>query len=275
MRVSARNQPTFCGPRRRAYRASAGLCAVLLLASSPALSDPPSAVTVPAETLDDTYPLDTVERQVPGRGSFRCPTVPLVRYPGSALRYHSAVRVNPYFRERLGRFEQVVADVAREIYGRAPRRIRHIGTYNCRRIGGWPTLISEHGLGNGIDIAGFQFARAARAESLPAGLPAVLRRPFHVSVLRHWRSTDPAGAVHARFLHTLARRLIARRDIFRVLLGPGYPGHDNHFHFDVAPWRLIDMDLGPDQGAASIAPAAVVPGLDAAAEGNKLGLQRR
>jgi hypothetical protein len=34
---------------------------------------------------------------------------------------------------------------------------------------------------------------------------------------------------------------VARDDIFRVLLGPAFPGHKTHFHFDVAPWRLVDI----------------------------------
>jgi hypothetical protein len=42
-------------------------------------------------------------------------------------------------------------------------------------------------------------------------------------------------------LKTLARRLIGRKDVFRVLLGPGYPGHQNHFHFDMAPFTMVQI----------------------------------
>ena len=55
----------------------------------------------------------------------------------------------------------------------------------------------------------------------------------------HWDDGEDKD-VHARFLDTLARRLVAK-DIFRVLLGPSYPGHENHFHFDMSPWRLVDI----------------------------------
>jgi hypothetical protein len=68
-----------------------------------------------------------------------------------------------------------------------------------------------------------------------------LRKGFQVRVKAHWTATDPVGAVHNRFLRTLATRLIERPDIFRVLLGPAYPGHDDHFHFDCAPWRLVEI----------------------------------
>ena len=28
---------------------------------------------------------------------------------------------------------------------------------------------------------------------------------------------------------------------FNVILGPSYPGHQTHFHFDQAPYRLVDV----------------------------------
>ena len=46
---------------------------------------------------------------------------------------------------------------------------------------------------------------------------------------------------HARFLDELARALVADKTIFRVMLGPGYPGHKDHFHFDMAPYRLVKI----------------------------------
>ncbi len=132
-----------------------------------------------------------------------------------------------------------MAEVGTRIYGRAPRKIRHLGTYNCRRIGRYPDLVSEHGVGNGIDIAGFEFGPLARDAALPDGLPKALRRGFSVSVLKDW-DPDPAAQAHkARFLRALTDALVARDDIFRVLLGPAYPGHKNHFHFDCAPYRLV------------------------------------
>ena len=125
------------------------------------------------------------------------------------------------------------------MYGRAPKKIKHLGTYNCRRIGGYPNLLSEHSFGNGIDVAAFSFARLPRGESLPEGLHPSLKRAFSVNILKHWRSKR-AGGAHKRFLHTLGRRLI-ESDIFRVLLGPGFPGHKNHFHLDYAPYELVSI----------------------------------
>lgn len=213
----------------------------------------PAAAAVVAPPVDpDWYPLDIVPRIVPPRGRLRCPDVELVVYRGDVLRYHHPVRIYAGFRERLRRFEEVVRDVAIEIYGRAPRRIVHIGAFNCRRIRGYPDVLSEHALGNGIDIAGFDFGRLPRGEQLPEGLPRAIAHPFRVRMKDHWDGgRRAADEVHQRFLHTLAERLIARPDIFRVLLGPAWPGHRNHFHFDVAP----------DRGVAIFEP--VVGGTDA------------
>jgi hypothetical protein len=163
----------------------------------------------------------------------------LLSYPGAVVRYHKPVRVNVAFRERLRRFETVVREVALTTYGRAPARIRHLGTYNCRRMAFRRTKLSEHALGNGIDVLGFDFAPASRR--LPPGLPRALARGFQVRVGPHWSARSGVGALHGRFLRELVRRLAARRDIFRVMLGPGYPGHGKHFHFDCAPYRLVAM----------------------------------
>jgi len=199
-----------------------------------ASGDPPGA---------EAYPLDEISRIVPPRGRLRCPKVPLTTYRGEVIRYHHPVRVFVGFVPRLRRFEEVVREVAVEFYGRAPRRIVHLGTYNCRRIAAYPEMLSEHALGNGIDVAGFDFGRLPRKAQAPPGLPARFRRPLSIRLAKDWDATG-ARRIHGRFLRALARRLIARPDIFRVLLGPGYPGHRNHFHFDCSPYPYVAIDTG-------------------------------
>lgn len=198
---------------------------------------------IEAETSElniDPYPLDHVSRETSPRGPVRCPKLPLVTYRGEHLKYHKPVRVHPAFKERLARFERLVIEVALEVYGRPPQKIKHLGTYNCRRIGGYPNLLSEHSFGNGIDIASFRFSRLKRGAQLKSGLPKSLRRAFTVDMLKHWSAPRAGGGAHQRFLHTLGRRLIASK-IFRVLLGPSFPGHKNHFHLDNAPYELISI----------------------------------
>lgn len=205
---------------------------------------PGESLSIGPRTADPGYPLDHLKRAINAKGRVRCPKVPKVRYRGDIIRYHSPVLVYTGFKPRLKRFEAVVKQTAIDVYGRAPRKIRHIGTYNCRRIRLWPTYLSEHGVANGIDVSGFDFGPLPRGttKAQRKATPRVLRRGFKVRMLKHWHAKKGiAKSHHSRFLRLLAARLVQRQDIFRVLLGPAYPGHKNHFHFDVAPWRLVQL----------------------------------
>jgi hypothetical protein len=192
----------------------------------------------------DGYELDAIDRFVePSRSRrVRCAPENMVSYRGEAIRYQSPVSVNPVFRERLRRFELVVAEVATEVYGRPPRRIQHYGAYSCRTSRNRSHRLSEHALGNAIDVVGFDFGPVSRKDSSFLEQPKRLRGPFVVTIARHWGKTgDPLAETHARFLRTLTERLLARDDVFRGFVGPGHPGHDDHLHFDVAPWRYVRL----------------------------------
>jgi len=190
-------------------------------------------------------PLDEIPRLVPARGRLVCPRVPLVTYAGSRLAYAAPVRVHPSFRPHLAAFEELVAGAAREVYGREPRRLLHAGGYNCRRVAGWPNVLSEHGLGNALDVVGFEFGPAAKKEGRlargkaargKAGLVgAGLAGAFSVRVLRDWGGGRGARGLHARFLHLVLARVRAAPELFRVALGPGDPHHADHFHLDRSP----------------------------------------
>ena len=199
----------------------------------------------PARADELPYALDGLPREA-AAGPFRCPEVEHALYRGTSLRYDPPAFVHPGFRERLARFEEVVRDVAVETYGRAPRTVRNLGTYACRRMTTSPDWLSEHAFGNAIDVAGFDFDAAPRGEPLAAGLDRAFRSGFEVRVLAHWSGRHAHAAVHARFLHTLAARLVPRADVFRVLLGPAYPGHKSHFHCDMAPVRLVRVFEGDE-----------------------------
>jgi len=217
--------------RRRALLS--GLAAAALFAVNPSAARSQQPGKKP-------YPLDDISRRIPARGRVQCPAVELVIYRGKVIRYRHAAKIYVGFRERLERFEQVAAQVGTDVFGRPPAWLVHFGTYSCRRIAAYPTWLSEHALGNAIDILGFDFAALPRGGTLPKGVHRMLRGPFGVRVQPHWRPRHRFFRAHSTFLRTLARRLIERRDIFQVMLGPGFPGHHNHFHFDTAPWRLIE-----------------------------------
>ncbi|MEZ4255994.1 MAG: extensin family protein [Polyangiales bacterium] len=113
----------------------------------------------------EPYELDAHPRYVDG-AKFRCPQPETVAYRGTTIRYRPTVRVHRAFRERLERFEALVAKVGKRYYGRAPFRLVHSGGFNCRRVRGSSVRISEHALGNALDLRGFDFphigARASK-----------------------------------------------------------------------------------------------------------------
>jgi hypothetical protein len=192
--------------------------------------------------LGDPYPLDEVERRIPqGVKRLECSPDELISYAGTTVRYRGAVKITPPFQERLERFEQVVVDVATEVYGRPPQSIRHMGAFSCRSSRNRTHRLSEHALGNAIDIAGFDFGPATKDQPLAAGLPKQLARPFEVRVARHWNKTTQPAQIHALFLERLTTRLLERRDIFRSAIGPSHPGHHDHLHFDMSPWRFVRL----------------------------------
>lgn len=189
----------------------------------------------------DPYALDDVERWIDPATQLGCRPESLVLHRGQLLPYHGAVQVDPAFADRLVRFEQLVVEVAEEVYGRAPAKLRHVGAYSCRPTRQRSQRLSEHALGNAIDVIGFDFGRAKRGRALPAGVPSALSQAFQVRIARHWapRDASSAAAAHARFLHTLADRLGDRSDVFRGMIGPSRRDHADHFHLDMSPWRYV------------------------------------
>lgn len=227
------------GARRRSLGAIAmGVWLAATTAPSPSSADSPAPLK-PAE--EAAYGLDGVSRDLVRGVPFACPKVDLVDYKGDVVKIWPQARIYTGFRDKLVAFEKVVREVGVEVYGRAPTRIVSLGTYACRHMSAYTRLLSEHGLGNAIDVAGFDFGALPKDAALPAGLDRTFKNGFEVRVDKHFSASFGYAAVHARFLKTLARRLIGRKDIFRVLLGPGYHGHKNHFHFDMAPYRLVQI----------------------------------
>jgi hypothetical protein len=184
----------------------------------------------------DSYPLDGISREISAGGETRCPELTYVTYAGSVVPYGRPVRVADAFVPRLEQFDALVAELAIAHYGRAPGKMRHFGALACRRVRGSQGRLSEHALGNAIDVAGFAFARMKPSETAPITLPDELRKPFEVSVEKHWDGgASPAEALHQRFLRALVAR-VQEDDVFRGVIGPGREGHANHLHFDQSPW---------------------------------------
>ncbi len=209
---------------------------------SPAVNSPvvaSAAGAAPAKTRTrPAYPLDNVSRKVAMSGKVSCPPVELVNYQGENIPYQKKARVYVGFAKHLRRFEEIVAETAIEVYGRAPSKIITYGSYYCRRIRSWPYLISEHGLGNALDVAGFEFKKYSGPDA--TSLPRSLRRSFKVSMSKHWNA-KAKDEIHQRFLRSLARAVINEEGLFRVILGPADPKHHDHFHFDMARFRIVNV----------------------------------
>lgn len=188
--------------------------------------------------LDGTQQeLDQIDRKLstPAQRKLACPEVTLVDYRGTHGKYGGAVRVHPSFQKRLELFEAVTNQVAERVYGRAPKKIRHAGAFRCRAgTGYWSSSrLSEHALGNALDVYGFDFAAAPKKDG--ASLPKAIRGAFSVTVARSWDDPAAGAGLHARFLRELITELRSQQ-VFRGLIGPSDPRHRDHFHLDGGPW---------------------------------------
>lgn len=183
----------------------------------------------------EPYALDAVPREIERDEKVACAHDEMVRYRSRSLRY--AVTGHPDFIVRLQRFEQLVNTLSLEHYGRAPRKLVHHGVYACRKVRKRGDRVSEHALGNAIDLNGFDFGPLPKRVQAPAGLPRAMTRSFSVRIGSHWKGRGKRAAYHARFLHELVERLKARPDIFRGIVGPPQPRHHAHLHLDAAPAR--------------------------------------
>jgi len=185
------------------------------------------------------YPLDRLRRSSKQGGAVGCPKLELHRFRGKQLQFLPAAKVVEPFRERLLELERVVSEVSLRVYARKPSAILVAASYGCRSVRGKQRRLSEHALGNAIDIAGFRFSPVAKGKS--RGLPAALARGFDVRVDQDWKGRGNAlRRRHSRFLHELTAALV-ERDIFRTLLGPAHRDHGDHFHFDMAPQHYVDL----------------------------------
>jgi hypothetical protein len=181
----------------------------------------PTRVESPPRT---PYPLDDFPRsaELAREG---CPDVPLVDHVGEPIAWRPLFRVHPVFVPSVRALEAAIAETAREIYGRSPVRLLSASGYRCTTVRGRPERISEHALGNAIDLRGIE---------LDDGEP--------ITVRDHWHTAEGADPVHARFFRTLVVRVI-ERGLFRGIIGPPDPDHMDHLHFDQGPSSFVDVSL--------------------------------
>lgn len=188
-----------------------------------------------------------------------CPEADMVTYSGKLLTFSPPLKVHPAFIERLQRFERATDAVARQYYARPPIRIINAGSYVCRTVAHRPYRLSEHALGNAVDIVGFDFGAppdvppspntASSGASPPpeelrvttTQLHEQLDKPLRVRVQPHWGAQGSGPeAIHRRFLRALTEQL-QEENVFRTMLGPSAPGHLTHLHFGMTPWNHVNL----------------------------------
>jgi hypothetical protein len=163
-------------------------------------------------------------RRKGARGQIVCGAEQVVIYrrgPGN-IRYNGSPLLTCSMAIGLAEFERIVQEEAKLRFGSGVARIEHGGTYSCRKMVRFANMLSEHSFANAIDI-----------KSL------TLRNGRKLSVLRHFGKLDseptkPEGI----FLRGLARRLYDEQ-VFSVVLTPFWDKlHRDHFHFDMARYRV-------------------------------------
>jgi hypothetical protein len=111
-----------------------------------------------------------------------------------------------------------IGDTIADVVDQGVVSLLHVGTYNCRTIGG-TSDISRHGYADAIDIYGFEFSDGREW-----------------TLVDHWEhdSSSPSTAA-GQFLYEAAYRWYEDY-IWNIILTPNYnTSHDNHFHVDLSP----------------------------------------
>lgn len=173
------------------------------------------------------YALDDLPRE----GAFvvaGCPEVPLIDRAGDPIPWRPSLRIHPAFEPAVQALERAIVETAITTYNVAPVRILSASSYRCTNIRTIPGRVSEHALGNAIDVRGI-----------------VLVDGTEVTVEDHWNATGD-DEIHARFWRALAQRVIDRA-IFRGVIGPPTEDHHDHLHFDLgrSHFHAIDLDTPP------------------------------
>jgi hypothetical protein len=141
----------------------------------------------------------------------------------SGVRYRPPLRVDCSFALRLAEIEKILHQEAERAFGQTVGGIGTLGSYNCRgvvgRLRGFSGGISEHGLGNAVDIA-----------------HVVLANGKQVNVLQHYLLE---GRPEASMLQATVDRIWREADM--RALGPAFDrAHRDHLHVDAGSrwWRL-------------------------------------
>ncbi len=152
-----------------------------------------------------------------------CGAEQVVTYLGgpAKIRYNGAPTLTCRMALALARFEQLAQEQAELLLGQRIASFKHLGTYSCRKMVRFD-FVSEHSYANAIDIG-----------------EMVLENGDKLTVEKSFGPLDaPAASRRAEFLRSLARRAFDER-LFSTVLTPYWDNlHKDHFHLDLARYRV-------------------------------------
>jgi hypothetical protein len=138
------------------------------------------------------------------------------------IRYGSSPLLSCGMALALARFETLLNEEAERELGQRVVRISHLGTYSCRKMARYPDWVSEHSYANAIDIESFTLENGRK-----------------ITVLGSFGKLGAGPRKkEARFLESLAQRLYDE-NVFSAVITPHFDAlHKNHFHLDLARYRV-------------------------------------
>jgi hypothetical protein len=152
-----------------------------------------------------------------------CGAEQVVTYLGgpAGIRYNAAPTLTCRMALALAHFEQVAQEEAETTLGVRIARFRHIGTYSCRKMARFD-WVSEHSYANAIDLQVITLTNGRKLD-----------------IEKHFGSLGPPpDRPEQRFLRTLSNRAFDE-EMFSVVLTPFWDKlHRDHFHLDLARYRV-------------------------------------
>jgi hypothetical protein len=129
----------------------------------------------------------------------------------------------------LASYERILQEEAERVFQSPIVRIEQIGTYNCRGIVRFKGVVSEHSYANAIDLTRF-----------------MLKNGKVISVLNDFDSGEgPPAHSGGAFLRAISQRA-QDEDVFSNVLTPFWDAaHKNHFHLDLARYRVDGVRPAP------------------------------
>jgi hypothetical protein len=156
------------------------------------------------------------DREKPDQNGCGIPHGVILTKGPTGITYAGPLMIDCSLALALPAIEKVIQEEAVKHLGEPITRITTLGSYSCRSVRGWRERISQHALGNALDMAAF---------STKAGSKASVMRDYEIGV-------EAPSTPRGRFLRAIYRRLWSEGGVTRVL-GPEWDAaHRDHFHLD-------------------------------------------